>query len=45
MRTGKTVTDSGVTTKICGPKREEVTAENCIMRSFMVCTPYQTLFW
>jgi hypothetical protein len=29
--------------KIFGPKREEEMGENCIMRSFMICTPDQIL--
>jgi hypothetical protein len=33
--------------KICGPKRDDVierSAEDCITRRFMVCTPHQVLF-
>jgi hypothetical protein len=32
--------------KTSGPKREKIkgSGEDCILRSFMICTPYQILF-
>jgi hypothetical protein len=40
------VFENGVPRKIFGHKRDEVTGtgENCIMRSFVICTPQQILF-
>jgi hypothetical protein len=31
------VFENGVLRRIFGPKRDEVTGENCIMRSFVIC--------
>jgi hypothetical protein len=40
------VFENRVFRRIFGPKRDEVTGsrENYIMRSFVICTPHQTLF-
>jgi hypothetical protein len=39
------VFEKGVLSRIFGPKRDEVTeiGENCIMKSFITCTPRQTI--
>jgi hypothetical protein len=38
--------ENKVLRKLCGPEVEEVTGRgvNCIMRSFMICTPHEILF-
>jgi hypothetical protein len=42
---GLRVCEKRVLRKICGPKRKDkqATGENCIMKSFMICTPHQML--
>jgi hypothetical protein len=37
------VSESMVLRRICDPRREEVAGEECIMRSFIICTLYQLL--
>jgi hypothetical protein len=37
------VSENRVLRRIFGPKRDEVTGENCIMRSSTICTLYQIL--
>jgi hypothetical protein len=37
------VFENRVLRRIFGPKTDEVTGENCIMRSFMICTLRQVL--
>jgi len=43
---GRDMLENKVLRKVFGPKREEVKGNRrkCIMRSLMICTPYQTLF-
>jgi hypothetical protein len=36
------VFENRVLRRIFGPKRDDVTGGNCIMRSFITCTPPQT---
>jgi hypothetical protein len=38
------VFENRVLRRIFGPKREAVTGEDCIMRSFITCTLHQILF-
>jgi hypothetical protein len=37
------VFENRVLRRIFGPKRDEVTGENCIMKSLMICTLHQVL--
>jgi hypothetical protein len=37
------VFEKRVLRRVFGPKRDEVTGENYIMRSLMICTPYPIL--
>jgi hypothetical protein len=41
-RTQAEVFENVLLRRICGPKREEVTGENSIIRSFIICTPHHS---